>query len=214
LLSAARKATQMSTFRNTRSVIGTATLFLGLAWVPLCHAACTPDNLATPAPKDPVARVLAAEDRCPKSTIEFVDALKRSGARLEPTMVNFTGFHNPGSGAFFIFEIVSSDGGSSSNLAIERGDLLFGHFTGVAANDRLVSNHTSWSTAAGSTAATPRTSWTTCNRCIASGLRPHARSAGGCVAPDATSTAVSSKKSSRLLTMTGSSAIGSCRSGP
>jgi hypothetical protein len=62
-------------------------------------------------------------------------------AHMEPTMVNFVGFHNPDPGAFFIFEIVSSAGAPPSALAIERGDLLFGHFT-TADGDNLVSVET------------------------------------------------------------------------
>jgi hypothetical protein len=58
------------------------------------------------------------------------------GAVLEPTVVNFVGFHNPNAGAFFFFEIVSST--LHSAVTIQRGDLLFGHFT-MAENDRLVS---------------------------------------------------------------------------
>jgi hypothetical protein len=106
------------------------------------RAACTPRNLATPAPQDPVARVLAQLNACPKNAMEFVDALKRSGARMEPTMVNFVGFHNPGPGAFFIFEIVSIGGAPPSTLTIQRGDLLFGHFTTATGDGRLVSNQT------------------------------------------------------------------------
>src|SRR5713101_5031308 len=98
----------------------------------LTRAACIPQNLATPPPQDPVARVLAQRSTCPKSAMQFVDVLKRAGARMEPTMVNFVGFHNPDPGAFFIFEIVSSEGAAPSTLAIPRGDLLFGHFTAVA----------------------------------------------------------------------------------
>jgi hypothetical protein len=104
----------------------------------LCHAACIPQHLASPAPRDPVARVLALEERCPKSAPEFVAALQRGGARMEPTMVNFVGFNNPDGGAFFIFEIVSSAGAPPSALVIERGDLLFGHFT-VPDGDNLIS---------------------------------------------------------------------------
>jgi hypothetical protein len=59
---------------------------------------------------------------------------------MEPTMVNFVGFHNPDPGAFFIFEIVSSAGPPSSTLTIERGDLLFGHFTTATDSGQLVSN--------------------------------------------------------------------------
>jgi hypothetical protein len=75
------------------------------------------------------------------SAIEFRDALKRSGAHLEPTMVNFVGFHNPDAGAFFVFEVVSGAVGVlPSTLTIQRGDLLFGHFTGSTKDKRLVSN--------------------------------------------------------------------------
>jgi hypothetical protein len=82
--------------------------------------------------------VLAAQSTCPKNAVEWVDALKRAGARMEPTVVNFAGFHNPDEGAFFIFEIVSSDGTPPSAITIPRGDLLFGHFT-TTRGDQLVS---------------------------------------------------------------------------
>jgi len=72
--------------------------------------------------------------------MEFVEVLKRSGALMEPTMVNFVGFHNPDPGAFFIFEIVSAGGTPPSNLSIQRGDMLFGHFTTATNDGRLVSN--------------------------------------------------------------------------
>lgn len=114
------------------SIIAASVLVLGLTWAPLSHAACIPKDIAAPAPQDPVARVLAAQNACPKDAAQFVDVLKRSGARMEPTMVNFAGFHNSDKGAaFFIFEIVSSDGAPPSSVTIPRGDLLFGHFTTV-----------------------------------------------------------------------------------
>ena len=114
-------------------------LFFGSAVA--ARAACVPANLPTPAPRDPVARVLAQQEACPKTAIAFRTILKRSGARLEPTMVNFVGFHRPGSGAFFIFEIVSAAAGvPPSTLTIQRGDLLFGHFTEATSDGRLVSN--------------------------------------------------------------------------
>jgi hypothetical protein len=121
----------MSACNDRRPILVATALVFELMCAPLCHAACIPKNLATPAPQDPIALVLAAQTRCPKDAVEFIDALKQSGARMEPTMVNFTGFHNPDSGAFFIFEIVSSDGSQPSTLTIQRGDLLFGHFTDV-----------------------------------------------------------------------------------
>lgn len=122
------------------SVIAATAFIFGLTCAPFCHAACIPKDLATPAPQDPVARVLAAQNTCPKNAVEFVEILKRSGVRMEPTMVNFAGFHNDDKGAgFFFFEIASSDGPPSSAFTIQRGDLLFGHLTNVI-RDRLVSN--------------------------------------------------------------------------
>jgi hypothetical protein len=60
---------------------------------------------------------------------------------MKPTMVNFAGFHNSDKGAaFFIFEIVSSHGVPPWAFTIPRGDLLFGHFTNVTRDKRLVSN--------------------------------------------------------------------------
>jgi len=112
-----------------RSLVANALFAVGVMCASFCHAACVPENLLSPAPQDPVARVLAEQDACPSNAVEFVERLKRSGARLEPTMVNFRGFHNPKDGAFFIFEIVSRDGAPSSSSAISRGDMFFGHFT-------------------------------------------------------------------------------------
>jgi hypothetical protein len=131
----------MSMRSSQLSIIAGAVLVFGLACATPGRAACIPKKeLATPAPQDPVARVLAAQTACPKNAVEFVEVLKRAGARMEPTMVNFAGFHNPDAGAFFIFEIASSDGAAPSTLTIPRGDLLFGHFTAVADGGRLVSN--------------------------------------------------------------------------
>lgn len=106
----------------------------------LSRAACIPQNLAVPSPGDPVARVLVLQKTCPQNAMEFVAALKELGARMEPTMVNFIGFHNPDPGAFFIFEIVSSGGTPPSGFTIQRGDLFFGHFTNATNDGRLVSN--------------------------------------------------------------------------
>ena len=122
------------------SMITRTGLIIVFACAVFARAACVPQNLATPSPKDPVARVLAQQNACPKNAMEFVELLKRSGALMEPTMVNFVGFHNPDAGAFFIFEIVSSGGASPSSLTIQRGDLLFGHFTNATNDGRLVSN--------------------------------------------------------------------------
>lgn len=121
----------MSARNIVHSTLIATVLAFGSTCASLCHAACMPNDLARPAPRDPLAQVLTAQNACPRDAVEFVEVLKRTGARLEPTMVNFVGFNNPDSGAFFIFEIVSSDGPPSSALTIRRGDLLFGHFTAV-----------------------------------------------------------------------------------
>src|SRR6266496_5682297 len=127
--------------RNSFSSITRAVLTFVFASAGFSHAACVPKSLPTPAPQDPVARVLSQQNGCPKNAMEFVDTLKRAGARLEPTMVNFVGAHNPDAGAFFIFEIVSLAGSASpSRLTIQRGDMLFGHFTVATGDGRLISN--------------------------------------------------------------------------
>jgi hypothetical protein len=127
---------------NRRIIVTGVLLLLAIAFPAGSRAACVPTNLATPSPRDPVARVLAAQQTCPRNAIEFRGLLKRSGARLEPTMVNFVGFHNPDPGAFFVFEIASgSVGASASPVIIQRGDLLFGHFTGATADGKLVPNN-------------------------------------------------------------------------
>ena len=121
-------------------VVG-ASLALSLATTVAARGACVPANLPTPAPRDPVARVLARQSTCPKTAIDFRGLLKKAGARLEPTMVNFVGFHNPDAGAFFVFEIASVPAdGSPSAVPIERGDLVFGHFTNATNDGRLVPN--------------------------------------------------------------------------
>lgn len=116
------------------------------------RAACPLKDSPQPPNQDAVARVLEQQSACPKDALEFRNLLKSAGARLEPTMVNFVGFHNPDPGAFFVFEIVSGTvrtapagrgaGTQPTVISIERGDLLFGHFM-TAANNRLVLNRSS-----------------------------------------------------------------------
>ena len=118
------------------AIVPLAALLCGLS--SFGHAACVPGKLPSPVPRDPVVRILAAQGTCPKDAVEFVAAVKQSGLRTEPAMVNFASFHSPDFGAFFFFEIVSSEGARSAALNVERGDLLFGHFTDVDA-DKLVS---------------------------------------------------------------------------
>lgn len=105
--------------------------------VQLCHAACIPEH-APPQHKDALARLLEAQDRCPRTALEFRNLIEGSGARLETTMVNFLSFHNPDPGAFFLFEIVSGQL-AGLDLPVERGELLFGHFLSKSGS-RLVLN--------------------------------------------------------------------------
>ncbi len=111
-----------------------------LLTVQLCHAACVPEDAPPQPNQDALARLLEAQDRCPRTALEFRNLIEGSGARLETTMVNFLGFHNPNPGAFFLFEIVSGQL-SGLNLPVERGDLLFGHFL-TKRGSRLVINTT------------------------------------------------------------------------
>src|SRR5690348_9834153 len=118
--------------------IFTAALMAALTWALPTEAACDFSiPLTKQAPQDdPLARIFAAQPSCAKNAPDFVGALKKDGVRLQPTMVNFTGFHNGDQGAFFIFEIASREGGP---FPIQRGDLVFGHFTEATNDNRLVS---------------------------------------------------------------------------
>ena len=127
--------------------VGIATVVV-LGFTGTSRAACIPTDSPQPANQDAVARVLESQPSCPRDALEFRNLLKSAGARLEPTMVNFVGYHNPDPGAFFVFEIVSGTvrpatggggRGTATPIAIERGDLVFGHFM-TAATNRLVLN--------------------------------------------------------------------------
>jgi hypothetical protein len=99
----------------------------------LCQAECIPEHSPPQPNQDALARLLKAQDQCPVTTLDFLNVVEGNGAKLETTMVNFLGFHNPDPGAFFLFQIVSGRL-AGPNLSVERGDLLFGHF--LTANDR------------------------------------------------------------------------------
>jgi len=94
---------------------------------PFADAACIPSGSPPQGNRDALARLLEGQDQCPLTAIDFRNLLERGGLRLETTEVNFLGFHNPGPGVFFLFEIVPGKL-PGPNIAIERGDLLFGHF--------------------------------------------------------------------------------------
>jgi hypothetical protein len=99
----------------------------------LCQAECIPGHSPSQPNQDALALLLKTQDRCPVTTPDFLNLVERSGAKLETTMVNFLGFHDPDPGALFLFQIISGRL-AGPNLSVERGDLLFGHF--LTANDR------------------------------------------------------------------------------
>jgi hypothetical protein len=105
----------------------------------LCQAACVPtDTTRLPSQRpnqDVLALLLKAQAKCPLTTLDFLKLVEGSGARLEPTMVNFRGFHNQDRGLFFVFEIVS---GPLASLNVERGDFLFGHFLSNAGSQLVL----------------------------------------------------------------------------
>ena len=121
-----------------RRIVWAALALITLSARP-ARAACVPDGLPSPPPRDPVALVLARQDGCPKTAIVFRNLLKKLGTRLEPTMINFGGFHKPNPGGFFFFEIASTTG-AAAPLSIPRGDLLFGHLTEQAGDGTVVSS--------------------------------------------------------------------------
>jgi hypothetical protein len=107
-----------------RALLVTAILLFA---TPFCEAACIPLNAPPKPNQDALALLLKAQGQCPVATPDFLKTVEAEGAKLEPTMVNFLGFHNPDPGVFFVFEIVSGKL-PGSDTPIARGDLLFGHF--------------------------------------------------------------------------------------
>ena len=93
---------------HIRAIVAAGAAWLLVLWsaVPV-HAACPVSDLPTPAPRDPVVRVLSQQSVCPMSGTDFRNAIKQSGGRLESTIVDFVGFHSPNAVALFIFEIAS-----------------------------------------------------------------------------------------------------------
>jgi hypothetical protein len=101
------------------------------------QAACIPEDtthLPNQQPnQDALAVLLRAQDRCPLTTLDFLNLVEGGEGRLEPTMVNFQGFNDPDDGNFFLFEIVS---GQLAGAKVERGDFLFGHFLQLDPGDQ------------------------------------------------------------------------------
>ena len=119
-------------------------LALGLGSTEAARAACVPADLPTPPPRDPVARVLAQQSTCPATAIAFRNLLKKAGARLEPTMVNFVGFHNPDAGAFFVFEIASAPAGVGSAIQSSAAIWCSGTSRMPPATDGSCPTHRTW----------------------------------------------------------------------
>jgi hypothetical protein len=70
----------MSMHGNWRSIMTGTVLIFGLACAAPCRAACIPQGLATPAPQDPVVRVLAAQSACPKNAARMGRRAQTSGS--------------------------------------------------------------------------------------------------------------------------------------
>lgn len=90
---------------------------------------------------DPISIVLNSTDNCPVNVLAFRKLLKTDGLQLEPSMVANRGFHNPTSGSFSLFEIVSGTL-SKTGLHIENGDFFFGHFITATTQHQLILDQT------------------------------------------------------------------------
>lgn len=77
---------------------------------------------------DPIFLLLSKERACPKNVFEFSAIFEKSGLTIKPAMVANRGRHNPRLGSFSFFEEIT---GTSAQLEkpVQRGELLFGHFT-------------------------------------------------------------------------------------
>src|SRR3990167_4536509 len=107
-------------------------------------AACsilTSSGLAAIKTADALGVLLFSDVACPKDVFLFRQLLKKSGLKLETTMVANRGFHNPTQGSFSIFEIVSGQLTSGNNtFIIKTGDFFFGHFTTVNSRGYLAAD--------------------------------------------------------------------------
>jgi hypothetical protein len=121
-----------SSFLKWIGFIFVASCFLAIdpAWAASCIY--TSANEKADSLQDPISRLIARSDKCPVDVFQFRELLKKSGLKLEPTMVANRGFHNPSLGSFSIFEIASGPD-------VDRGDFFFGHFTGIQ-DDHLIAD--------------------------------------------------------------------------
>ena len=78
--------------------------------------------------QDLLARLLTTSSECPKDVFELRSLLKKTGLKIETTMVGNRGFHNPTEGSFSFFETVNND------------ELFFGHFTAVDGAGNIAAN--------------------------------------------------------------------------
>jgi hypothetical protein len=103
-----------------------------------CFALKSPDRVAVRGNLDPIARFLAASDKCPADVFEFRAGLSKAGAQLKTSLVGNRGFHNPGAGSFSLFETVTGSIGSGEPVG--PGEFFFGHFTAAGAGRKLFAN--------------------------------------------------------------------------
>lgn len=93
------------------------------------------DSSGQPAARtaDALGVLLSSSPACPQEVFAFRQLLKKSGLKLETTLVANRGFHNPAQGSFSMFEIVSGPG-------VNKGDFFFGHFTALSDDGLLIAD--------------------------------------------------------------------------
>lgn len=82
---------------------------------------------------DPLFKVLQSSGRCPRNVFELRKLLQTKGAKLSTSFINNQGFHNPASGSFSLFEMVTGDL-PGLEVRLGQGEFFFGHFTGASAD--------------------------------------------------------------------------------
>ena len=90
---------------------------------------------------DPFGILFSSPNKCPQDVFALRQLLQSSGLTLETTLVANRGFHNPSQGSFSLFEMASGMLQSTdTHLLVNSGDVFFGHFTAVNAEDVLIAD--------------------------------------------------------------------------
>lgn len=74
-----------------------------------------------------MARVLAAGETCPGSVFEFPERLLQAGARIDTTLVNNQGSHNPQAGNATSLKSSWTDQAATIEMTKEPARVPFGH---------------------------------------------------------------------------------------